>query len=48
MEDLLGKGEDVICVAYVICVALIIWGMQDKSIVKSNVVLSALFYIAGH
>ena len=47
MEDLLGKGEDVICVAYVICVALIIWGMQDKSIVKSNVVLSALFYIAG-
>ena len=31
MEDLLGKGEDVIFVAYVICVALIIWGMQDKS-----------------
>jgi len=37
----------VICVAYIISAALMIWKMRDKSIVKGNVVLSALFYIAG-
>lgn len=47
MEYLLRIDGYVIRVAYIICAAIIIWRMRDKSIVKGNIVLSVLFYIAG-
>lgn len=47
MEYLLRIDGYVIRVAYIICATLIIWRMRDKSIIKGNIVLSVLFYIAG-